>query len=100
MSAHTVYENPSALRHAIRSGQFTSPTSGQCPNYIQANMVILPQSIANKFFEFCQLNPRPCPLLEMLPPGSYKPSKLSKTDADIRTDLPKYRIYQNGKLIS
>lgn len=100
MSEHIVYENPNELRHAIRSGQFTAPTSGQCPNYIQANMVILPKSIADKFLEFCQLNPRSCPLLEMLSPGSYNPTKLSKTDADVRTDLPKYRIFQKGELIS
>ena len=95
-----VYEYPSDLREAIRSGQFISPTSGQCPGYIQANMVILPKSIADKFLQFSQLNPRACPLLEMLPSGSYTPTKLAKTEADIRTDLPKYRIYQNGQFLA
>jgi uncharacterized protein YcsI (UPF0317 family) len=94
-----IYENPVELRQAIRSGQFTSTTSSQCPQYIQANMVILPKSIAEKFSEFCRLNPRPCPLLEELPAGSYTPTKLIKTNADIRTDLPMYRIYQNGEMI-
>lgn len=93
------FQKPSELRQAIRSGQFTSSTSGQCPGYIQANMVILSKPIAEKFLQFCQLNPRACPLLEMLPAGSYTTTKLTKTDADVRTDLPKYRIYQNGKLI-
>ncbi|CAF2112410.1 unnamed protein product [Rotaria magnacalcarata] len=94
-----IYQNPTELRNAIRSGEFTSATSGQCPGYIQANMVILSKRIADNFFQFCQLNPRACPLLEMLPSGSYTPKRLANTDADIRTDLPKYRIYQNGKLI-
>ena len=93
------YQNPSELRQAIRSSQFTLPTSGQCPGYIQANMVILSKSVAEKFLQFSQINPRACPLLEMLPAGSYTPTKLVKTDADIRTDLPKYRIYQNGNLV-
>ncbi|CAF4821516.1 unnamed protein product [Rotaria sp. Silwood1] len=94
-----IYQNPAELRHDIRSGQFTSTTSSQCPGYIQANMVILPKTVANQFHQFCQLNPRACPLLEVLPSGSYTPTKLAKTDADVRTDLPKYRVYQNGQLI-
>lgn len=94
-----VFENPDELRRAIRSNEFTSPTSGQCPGYIQANMVILPKDLAEKFREFCQLNPRACPLLEMLPAGSFNPTKLATTDTDIRTDLPKYRIYKNGELL-
>lgn len=94
------YQEPSKLRQAIRSGQFTTPTSGQCPGYIQANMVILPKCIAEKFLQFCQSNPRACPLLEALPPGSYTPTKLVKhQDADVRTDLPKYRTYQQAEFI-
>ena len=94
------YQEPAKLRQAIRSGQYTAPTSGQCPGYIQANMVILPKPIADKFSHFCQLNPRACPLLEALPVGSYRPTKLVRgNDTDVRTDLPKYRIYQKGELI-
>jgi uncharacterized protein YcsI (UPF0317 family) len=100
MASTMTYQNPTELRKAIRSGQFTSATSGQCPGYIQANMVILSKPMADNFLQFCQMNPRACPLLEMLPSGSYTPTKLAKTDADIRTDLPRYRIYQNGKLLA
>ncbi|CAF1178706.1 unnamed protein product [Rotaria sordida] len=95
-----IYQNPVELRRDIRLGQFTSTTSSQCPGYIQANMVILPKTIANEFLQFCQLNPRACPLLEVLPPGSYAPTQVAKTDVDIRTDLPKYRVYRNGELIT
>jgi uncharacterized protein YcsI (UPF0317 family) len=95
----TTYQSPADLRQAIRSGQFSFPTSGRCPGYIQANMVILRRPIAEKFLQFCELNPRACPLLEMLPAGVFTPTKLAKTNADIRTDLPKYRIYRDGKFI-
>ncbi|UJR21923.1 hypothetical protein I4U23_024992 [Adineta vaga] len=98
-SNYIQFQDPNELRQAIRSGEFKATTSSQCPQYIQANMVILPKSVSNKFLEFCRSNPRACPLLEMLPAGSYKPTKLAKTDADIRTDLPKYRIFENGQLI-
>lgn len=94
-----IYENPDELRRDIRSGEFKINTSSQCPQYLQANMAILPSSIADQFLEFCRLNPGACSILEMLPAGCYQPRKLTKTQADIRTDLPKYRIYQNGQLI-
>ena len=101
MQSIPVYQKPSELRQAIRSGMFHASTSGQCSGYVQANLVVLSKTIANEFFEFCQLNPRACPLLEMLPVGSYSPTKLVvNTDADIRIDLPRYRIYQNGILLS
>ena len=44
---------------------------------------------------FCQRNPKPCPLLYVLEAGDY----LLSNDIDIRTDIPKYRIYENGVLI-
>ena len=96
-SKPTIYQNPVELRQAIRSGQFTSTTSGQCPQFIQANMAIVPKSVADKFLLFCQSNPRACPILEILPSGSYTPTRIAKTHADIRTDIPKYEVYENGQ---
>jgi uncharacterized protein YcsI (UPF0317 family) len=65
--------------------------------YAQANLVILPQKYAFDFLLFCQRNPKPCPLLEVLEPGEFMTGVLS-LDADIRTDVPRYHIYQRGKL--
>ena len=64
--------------------------------YAQANLVILPQKYAFDFLLFCQRNPKPCPLLEVLEPGEYRTMFLS-SDADIRVDLPRYHIYRKGK---
>ncbi len=65
--------------------------------YAQANLVILPQKYAFDFLLFCQRNPKPCPLLEVLEPGDFR-TKFLSLDADIRTDIPRYHIYQNGNL--
>ena len=66
-------------------------------SFAQANLVILPQKYAFDFLLFCQRNPKPCPLLEVLEPGEFMTTFLS-LDADIRTDIPRYHIYEKGKL--
>jgi uncharacterized protein YcsI (UPF0317 family) len=85
-------------RSRIRSGQHTGPTSGLAPGFAQANLVVLPASDAQDFLEFCVRNPKPCPVLEVTDTGSPHPVTLSR-DADLRTDLPRYRVFENGSLI-
>jgi len=65
--------------------------------YAQANLVILPKKYAFDFLLFCQKNPKPCPLLEVLEPGRHR-TEFSSRDVDIRTDLPRYNIYRKGRL--
>ena len=65
--------------------------------YAQANLVILPQKYAFDFLLFCHRNPKPCPLLEVLESGQYR-TKFLASDADIRTDIPRYNIYRKGNL--
>ena len=89
------YENPKDLRAACRNGAYAGPTSGHAPGYVQANMVILPEKDATDFEEFCALNPKPCPILEILNPGNPEP-KVSAPGADIRTDLSRYRVFRDG----
>jgi uncharacterized protein YcsI (UPF0317 family) len=90
---------PIELRHKIRSGEFTSNTSGYSPGYVQGNLCILPADYANEFLQFCQANPRPCPLIGMAAsPGDYRIAKLGE-DLDIRSDIPSYRIFENGTLV-
>ncbi len=88
---------PKEMRALIRKGNWDKPTAGLAMGYAQANLVILPQKYAFDFLLFCQRNPKPCPLLEVLEPGKFRPEFLSK-DADIRTDIPRYNIYRKGKL--
>ena len=55
--------SPAELRQRIRSGQHPGNTSGFAPGFVQCNIVILPADWANDFLRFCQLNPKPCPLV-------------------------------------
>lgn len=84
------------LRHEIRSGRWNRPTSGAASGYVQANMVMLPEDLAFEFLLFCTRNHKPCPVLDVLEAGSFSP-RIAES-ADVRTDLPKYRIYRNGVL--
>jgi uncharacterized protein YcsI (UPF0317 family) len=56
-------------RRVIRNGQWTGPSSGMAPGYVQGNLAILPAALASDFMRFCQLNPKPCPLLAAGAPG-------------------------------
>ncbi len=88
---------PGEIRAIIRRGKWDRPTAGLAMGYAQANLVILPQKYAFDFLLFCQRNPKPCPLLEVLEPGEFR-TKFLSLEADIRTDIPLYHIYQKGKL--
>jgi uncharacterized protein YcsI (UPF0317 family) len=86
------------LRAEIRTGAFAGPTAGLAAGVAQANLVILPAEQAADFHRFCLANPKPCPLLEVTNPGDPVPHTLAPT-ADLRTDLPRYRVYVNGELV-
>jgi len=88
---------PHALRQLIRSGQHCVNTSGYSKGYVQCNLVILPSDWANEFLQFCQLNPKPCPLIAMGRPGEFNVKELG-VDIDIRSDIPRYRIFKDGEM--
>jgi uncharacterized protein YcsI (UPF0317 family) len=86
------------VRQECRRGSLTGPTPGLAPGFVQANLVVLPQGWAFDFLLFCQRNPKPCPLLDVTEPGDPEP-RFSAPGADLRTDLPAYRVWQNGELV-
>src|SRR5256885_4930724 len=85
-------------RLRIRSGDLPGPTAGLAPGNVQANLVILPQALAHDFLRFAQANPKPCPVLAVSEPGDPRLPSLGE-DLDIRTDLPRYRVWRRGELI-
>jgi uncharacterized protein YcsI (UPF0317 family) len=86
------------LRQDFRRGDRSQPTAGLAPGFVQANLVVLPRDLAFDFLLFAQRNPKPCPLLEVLEPGASEPRQMAP-GADLRTDLPKYRVYRDGALV-
>ena len=67
------YTEPRRLREDARAGRLKDQTSGQAPGFLQANMMIVPKEDAFDFLLFCQRNPKPCPLIEVLSPGAVEP---------------------------
>src|SRR5260221_11316969 len=51
-------------RLACRAGMATT-TAGVANGFVQGNLAILPEKLAASFHRFCQLNPKPCPVIGM-----------------------------------
>ncbi len=86
-----------SVRGEIRAARHTGPTVGLAPGYLQANLVILPAHLAADFGRYCEANPKPCPVLARSKPGEPRFPELGR-DIDVRTDLPRYRVWSNGKI--
>jgi len=87
-----------AVRQRIRRGEITGHTGGLAPGCVQGNVAILPQALAADFLRFCQLNPKPCPLIGMSAPGDPALPALGE-NIDMRSDLPRYRVFRKGELV-
>ena len=88
------FETASDVRTAIRDGSLREPTTGRAPNFVQANLVVLPSDWADEFELLTRRNPVPCPLVERLPIGAFAPA--CAPHADLRTDIGAYRIWRDG----
>jgi uncharacterized protein YcsI (UPF0317 family) len=63
---------------------------------VVANLAVVPEKYAFEFLLYCQRNARACPVLEVCDPGSAEPKQLAP-GADLRTDLAKYSVYEQGR---
>lgn len=87
-----------ALRMKIRSGAHDGLTTGLAPGMVQLNLAILPKAWADDFQRFCELNPKPCPLVSMTAPGDpIFPNDIGE-GLDVRTDAPRYLVFRDGAL--
>jgi uncharacterized protein YcsI (UPF0317 family) len=73
-------------------------TAGVANGFVQGNLAILPEKLAGAFHRFCQLNPKPCPIIGISDVGDPRIPALG-IDLDIRTDLPRYRIWRDGEVV-
>lgn len=90
----------SAVRAARRSltNFRTISSSPMNSGYQQANVVSLPNHLADDFEAFCHSNPAPLPLLYRSQSGETSCPPLAK-HADIRTDISQYCVYEDGRLL-
>ena len=86
---------PSEVRQLIREGVIDFPTAGMCRGYAQANLIILPPEYATDFEKFAELNPFPCPILEIIK-GEQPLTYDMGEGGNICSDIPRYRIYRDG----
>lgn len=90
--------HPRDFRDLVRKGEWTESVQDICVGYALANLVIVPRDVALDFLIFCLRNPRPFPLIDVTEPGDPEP-KLAAPGADLRTDLPQYRVWKHGELV-
>ncbi|MBA2608078.1 MAG: putative hydro-lyase [Actinobacteria bacterium] len=95
-SSDSTLAKASMTRAAIRAGDYKGATGHLASGFVQSNIVILPEAYAADFLKFCHLNPKPCPLLALGAPGDPRLPTLGE-DIDIRTDVPAYRVFKDGK---
>ncbi len=91
-----VHATAAELRRAIREQRFDRPTAGMAVGYAQTNVVILPAEVADEFAEFCRSNAQACPVIDRTSPGNPHPMRAAP-DADLRTDVPRYRVFRDGQ---
>ena len=89
---------PKEYRSIVRRGEWTGSSLQSCRGYAMADMAIVPKEYALDFFLFCHRNPPVGGLLDVTEVGSPHPLSAAP-DADLRTDLPRYQVYEYGKII-
>lgn len=82
------------LREQCRAGAFDGHTHGAVPGFVQASLIALPEADAFGFLRFCLANAHACPVLDVC--DTPTPHLLAP-GADLRTDLPKYRVWRGGE---
>ncbi len=90
--------SPAEFRSIVRRGEWTRPSVEVCYSYAKFNLAVVPADMAFEFLLFCLRNPRSCDAQYVTEPGEIEP-KLIAPGADLRTDLPRYRVFKNGELI-
>ena len=81
-------------RLSIRAGEHTGPTAHLAPGCVQANLVVLPRAVASDFVAFASRNPKPCPIVEVVEQGTE--AVRAAPGSDLRTDVPRYRLFVDG----
>lgn len=88
--------SPPEARERFRNGERV-PTSGWAAGYAQANVLAVPEDWAYDVLLFAQRNRKACPVLDVTDAGAT--GTVLAPGADLRTDLPRYRVWHDGVLV-
>ena len=75
----------------------TGPTAGLAVGFAQANLIAVPADWAYEVLLFTQRNPKPCPVLDVTDAGGHH--TVLAPGADLRTAIPRYRVWRDGELV-
>ncbi|MGA5757650.1 putative hydro-lyase [Nonomuraea bangladeshensis] len=88
--------SPARARERFRAGE-RAPTAGWCRGWTQANLIAVPAALRYDLLLFAHHNPRACPVLDVGEPGAWSTALFG---GDLRTDLPGYRLYRDGRPVA
>ena len=93
------HADAATVREAARTRRWTGPTAGLAGGFAQANLIAVPRVRAYDFLLFAVRNPKPLPLLDVTDAGDAVPRRAAPT-ADLRTDLPRYWVFERGRRVA
>ena len=79
----------------IRGGAVMRADVGSRPGPRASELAILPADWASEFLLFCQMNPKPCPVLAVTNPGDPIFSTLG-VDVDVQDGCSAYKVFRDG----
>jgi len=91
------YNNPLEVRLACRENRLDGTASRTLSGYLCVNIVMMDKQYADAFEEFCRKNPKPCPVVHIIPGGETECPAVAE-QVDIRTDLGSYDVIRNGEI--
>ena len=86
------------VRLACRRNALKTVASRALSGYLCVNVVMMDQDYATEFEGFCRANPKPCPLLAVMPAGQTDCPDFARA-LDIRTDLGSYDVIREGEVV-
>ncbi|MEU0571573.1 putative hydro-lyase [Nonomuraea sp. NPDC005983] len=87
---------PAQARERFRAG-VRVPTAGWCRGWTQANLIAVPRRLGYELLLFARRNAQACPVLDVGEPGVWSTELFP---GDLRTDLPGYRVYRDGRPVA
>lgn len=75
--------HPSEARALFRKNGYYGSTSGFCLGYLQANLLVIPEFLADDFEKFCKVNSGPFPLVFRSEVGDCSAPPLAE-DSDVK----------------
>ena len=98
MAEPEAIRSPQEVRLACRRNALKTVASRALSGYLCVNVVMMDEAFAAEFEGFCRANPKPCPLLAVMPAGRTDCPEFAR-GLDIRTDLGSYDVIREGVVV-